>query len=293
MAIASMTGFGSGNAAEGTEQIAVELRSVNGKFCEVKARLPRELSALESVLVKLIKERIGRGNVDALVRRTTPGALAAEPRVNAQLVVAYATALRKTARDAGLSEDLALRDLLPLEGIVQLEDRPPDLASAERALASATSAAVEVLTAVRLREGAALEADLRVRAAAIRRIIGRLSTSAPAALTLFRERLSARVRDIMGEIAVDPARLEQEVVLFADRSDVTEELVRLGTHVSELERLIERHGPVGRQLDFLIQEINREANTTGSKSASAEVAQLVVELKVEIERMREQVQNVE
>src|SRR5579862_6095362 len=116
MAIASMTGFGSGSATEGAEQIAIELRSVNGKFCEVKARLPRELTALEAGFARLIKERVGRGNIDALVRRTTAGVLSAEPRVNAPLLVAYAAAFRKAARDAGLSEDLALRDLLPLEG---------------------------------------------------------------------------------------------------------------------------------------------------------------------------------
>jgi uncharacterized protein (TIGR00255 family) len=293
MPIASMTGFGSGSATDGAEQITIELRSVNAKFCEVKARLPRELAPLESALVKLLKERIARGTIDALVRRTTAGALSAEPQVNTALVNAYTTALRRAARDAGLAEDLALRDLLPLEGIVRLEERPPDVASAERALTAASDTAVAALVTVRRREGAALEVDLRTRAAGIRNLIGRVSTGAPASVAAYRERLAERVKEILGEVNIDPGRLEQEVVLFADRSDVTEELVRLGTHISEMERLLSRDGPVGRQLDFLIQEMHREANTIGSKSASAEIAQIVVELKAEIERMREQVQNVE
>jgi len=293
MAIASMTGFGSGTAVDGAEQITVELRSVNGKFCEVKARLPRELASLEGECVKLIKERLARGSIDAAVRRSPVAGLQALPQVNAELLAAYATALREAARAAGLGAELHIHDLLGLEGVVRLDDRPPDLTSAGRALAAATHAAITALIAVRHREGAALEADLRGRAAGIRRLTGQLELAAPAAVAAFRERLHARIRDLQPEISIDPARLEQEVVLFADRSDVAEELTRLRAHMEELERLLGQTGPVGRQLDFLIQEINREANTTGSKSQATELTRLVVELKTEIERIREQVQNVE
>ena len=293
MSIASMTGFGGGSAAVGAEQIAVELRSVNGKFCEVKARLPRELAALESDLVKQVKDRIGRGNVDVLVKRTAALGLDAMPQVDGPLLAAYWKALKDAARQADMKDDISVRDLLALQGVVRLEERGPDLAAAGKALAAAMETALNALIVVRQREGASLETDLRGRAAHIRKLVGQLARAAPAAVASFRERLQQRIRDLAPDIAIDPARLEQEVVLFADRSDVAEELTRLATHVDELERLLSQAGPIGRQLDFLIQEINREANTTGSKSQSTELARLVVELKTEIERLREQVQNVE
>lgn len=293
MGIASMTGFGGGSATVAGEEISVELKSVNGKFCEVKARLPRELASLELDLVKQIKARIARGNIDASVRRTSREALQVVPRINAPLIAAYSTSLRQAAADAGLPSDLSLRDLLALEGVVSLEERPADLASSAKALTAATESALAALVVVRQREGASLAADLQARAAHIREIVGALARLAPATVAAFRERLRARIQEISGGVALDPGRLEQEVILFAERSDVAEELTRLATHADELDRLLRETVPVGRQLDFLIQEINREANTTGSKSQATELAKLVVELKTEIERMREQVQNVE
>jgi uncharacterized protein (TIGR00255 family) len=293
MGIASMTGFGSGSATEAGEQIAVELKTVNGKFCEVKARLPRELASLEIDLVKQIKARLARGNVDASVRRTSTEALQVVPKINAPLIAAYAGSLKRAAEEAGLSSDLSLKDLLGLEGVVSLEERSADLAASTKALTAATELALSGLLAVRQREGAALAADLRARTAHIREIIAELSKRAPATVAAFRDRLRARIQEIAAGAPVDPGRLEQEVILFAERSDVAEELTRLTAHIDELDRLLTESVPVGRQLDFLIQEINREANTTGSKSQSTDLAKLVVELKTEIERMREQVQNVE
>lgn len=293
MAIASMTGFGSATATEGAEQISVELRSVNGKFCEVKARLPRELASLEAELIRLVKERIGRGNVDAAVRRSATVGMDVVPRVDGALIAAYVGALKEAAQRAGIRDDVAVSDLLMLQGVVRLEERPPDLVAAGKALTSAVTSAVTALLAVRQREGAALETDLRTRAERLRQLVGQLRTAAPAAVASFRERLHTRIRELAPDISIDPARLEQEVVIFADRSDVAEELTRLAAHLDELERLFSQPGPVGRQLDFLLQEINREVNTTGSKSQSTELARIVVELKTELERLREQVQNVE
>jgi uncharacterized protein (TIGR00255 family) len=288
-----MTGFGSAASTEGGEQISVELRSVNGKFCEVKPRLPRELASLEADLVRLVKERVGRGNVDAMVRRSATAGSDVVPRIDEGLIAAYVGALKDAAQRAGIRDDVGLRDLLTLQGVVRLEERPPDLAAAGKALASAVSGAVSGLLSVRQREGAALEADLRARSERMRLLLGQLREAAPAAVATFRERLHTRIRELAPDISVDPARLEQEVVIFADRSDVAEELTRLAAHLDELERLFAQPGPVGRQLDFLLQEINREVNTTGSKSQSSDLARIVVELKTELERLREQVQNVE
>lgn len=293
MGIASMTGFGAGRCVEGTEEISVELKSVNGKFCEVKARLPREFAAFESVIVRAVKERVARGNVDVFVRRSSPEGLVSEPKVDAALVAAYAVKLKQAARDAGIDDALGIRDLLPLDGIATLTERTPDLEASQRALTVALAQGLDALLEVREREGAALHADLTMRVVLMRGLVSRVAELAPAAAGAFRERLRQRVKDIAPDLALDPARLEQEVIVYADRSDIAEEITRLDAHLAELDRLLEEDEPVGRRLDFLLQEVNREINTTGSKSQSTDVARLVVELKAESERLREQVQNVE
>jgi len=292
MAIASMTGFGAGTATAGTEEVSVEIRSVNGKYCEVKARLPRELSSLEGDAVRQVKERLARGNVDVFVRRTST-APASTPVVDAALVAAYAEASARAAKTAGIRDDLGIRDLLVLEGVVRLEERAPDPDAVSQALRAALGAALDALVASRRREGAALEADLRARARTLRELATKAAEAAPAAVEVFRERLHARVREVAGEPGVDPDRVAQEVVLYADRTDVAEELTRLVAHFDELDRVLAGAGAVGRRLDFLLQEVNREVNTIGSKSQSTDMARIVVEMKTELERVREQVQNVE
>lgn len=292
MTVSSMTGFGAATAADGAEQVAVELRSVNGKFCEVKARLPRELAALESELVKFVKDRVARGNVELFVRRTTPGAVAS-PRVDAAALEVLARSLRDAATAAGLDARVSLADLVAVPGIVKVEEAAPDVEAAARACRAAIAGALARLFEARAREGAALEADLRGRIATMRALWSEVARLAPASVEAYRERLRMRIGELAKDLTIDPARLEQEVVLFADRTDVAEEVTRLEAHFAEFERLLSQPGPVGRQLDFLLQEMNREVNTTGSKSQSAALARLVIELKAELERVREQVQNVE
>lgn len=293
MGMASMTGFGAARCVDGAEEISVELKSVNGKFCEVKARLPRELAAFETQVVRTVKERLARGNVDVFVRRSSPEGLVSEPKVDAALMTAYARQLKQAAANAGIDDALGIRDLLSLEGVVSLAERAPDLEASQRAMTAALAQALDALVDVRKREGAALRGDLVARVALLRDLVRRVAELAPAAADAYRERLKQRVKDIAPELALDPARLEQEVVVYADRSDVAEEITRLDAHLDELTRLLDADEPVGRRLDFLLQEINREINTTGSKSQSTEVSRLVVELKAESERLREQVQNVE
>lgn len=292
MSVSSMTGFGAGTGVDGSEQVSVELRSVNGKFCEVKPRLPRELAALEGEIVRVVKERVARGNVEVFVRRTSPGAVPA-PRVDVAALEALARSLEQAASAIGLDGRVSLADLVGVPGIVKVEEAPADVESASRAVNAALVEAAGRLQETRRREGAALEADLRARLAAIRTHRGELARLVPQSVEAYRARLEARVAELAKGVEVDPARLAQEVVLFADRTDVAEEMTRLDAHLVEFERLLAQPGPVGRQLDFLMQEINREVNTTGSKSQSAEVARTVVELKAELERIREQVQNVE
>lgn len=288
-----MTGFGSGRASAGAEEVTVELRAVNGKFGEVKPRFPRELLSLEGEAIRQVKERVSRGTVELTVRRGGTGAAQLEPRVDEALAALYAARFRALQQRLGLAGEVSIADVAGAEGVVTVTERAPDVEAAGRALTLAIDQAVRELVAMREREGAALHEDLRKRLAVVDELVDRLAAQAPASVEHYRVRLSERIRDLLGDTTVDAQRVAHEVALFADRSDVTEELTRLRSHLVQFRRLIDADEPAGRRLDFLVQEMNREVNTAGSKSQWSDSAALVVELKSELERIREQVQNVE
>jgi uncharacterized protein (TIGR00255 family) len=290
--IRSMTGFGAGRAAQGGEDVDVEARSVNHKFCEVKVRLPRELAALETEISRTVKDRLARGGVEVTLRRGSGrGALA--PRVDVALAEAYARAFGEIRTRLGLPGEVGLADVLQAEGVVSLEERAVDGESARTAVAAALGQALSGLEAMRSREGEALARDLEGRLAELGVLVGRVEVLAPQSIDHYRARLQERIQEVARGFIPDPARLAQEVALFADRMDVSEEITRLRSHLSQTHALVCGDEPAGRKMEFLVQEMHREANTIGSKSQSAEIATLVVALKAEIERMREQVQNVE
>jgi uncharacterized protein (TIGR00255 family) len=288
-----MTGFGAGRGEAGGEAVSVELRAVNGKFCEVKPRLPRELSALEPELVKTIKSRVSRGVIDAFVRRESGGPRGSSPRVDLALAAEYAKALRELKDALGLAGEATVQDIAAMEGVLSLGESAADLESAGAALQQALSAAIEALDQMRRREGEALARDLGARLDTIEKAAAEVGRLAPLQVEALRDRLTARIAEITRGGPLDPARLAQEVALFADRTDVAEELTRLSSHLAQARGLIASQAPAGRKLEFLVQELNREINTIGSKSQHAGIASTVVDLKAELERIREQVQNVE
>jgi uncharacterized protein (TIGR00255 family) len=288
-----MTGFGAGRGEAGGETVSVELRTVNAKFCEVKARLPRELASLELELVKTIKARISRGAVDVFVRRETGSVRGPVPRADLALAAAYAKAFRDLKDSLGLAGEPTVQDLAGLDGVISLGEEAPDLQSAASALQRAVAAAIEALDVMRRREGEALARDLAARLEKLESGAREVTRLAPLQVEAVRERLAARIAELTRGVPLDPSRLAQEVALFADRTDVAEELTRLGSHVNQARGLIRSEAPAGRKLEFLVQELNREINTIGSKSQQAAIATAVVELKAELERIREQVQNVE
>ncbi|MFT3915528.1 MAG: YicC/YloC family endoribonuclease [Anaeromyxobacteraceae bacterium] len=290
--IRSMTGFGAGRASASGEDIDVEVRSVNHKFCEVKARLPRELSALEVDVVRAVKDRLARGGVEVAVRRGGAAASFA-PRVDAALAESYARAFAEIQARLSLPGHVTLSEIIAADGVVRLEEREVDVDGAREALRRALATALEALVAMRAREGEALSRDLASRLDVVDAAVVRIDELVPRSVEHHRARLAERVAELARGVTVDPARLAQEVALFADRTDVTEEVTRLRSHLGQARALLGSAEPAGRKLDFIVQEMHREANTIGSKSQSAEIAGLVVTLKAEIERMREQVQNVE
>lgn len=290
--IQSMTGFGAGRAKVGDEEISVEIRSVNHKFCEVKARLPAELAAGEADLARQIKEAVRRGALEVSVKRS-PGRASVVPRVDLELARAYVSAVAEAARELGLAQNLGAAELAQVEGLVSLEARALDLASAREAQRLAAQEALRALHAMREKEGASLAQDLLARVQALREGARVLASLSPKSVEDYRKRLAERIAELSRGVAVDPQRLAQEVALFADRVDIAEELTRLASHLDQLEAMVHSSEPAGRRMDFLVQEIHREVNTAGSKSQSAEIAQRIVALKAEVERIREQVQNVE
>ncbi|HEY1332862.1 MAG TPA: YicC/YloC family endoribonuclease [Myxococcaceae bacterium] len=289
----SMTGFGTGRSRAGDEEISVEVRAVNHKHLEVKVRLPRELAALEAAVVKAVRAHCVRGAVDVAVRRSAGTVTGAVPVVDAAMARAWREALRTVARAAELADTPTAAQISSQPGVVRMEEPVTDLAHAEGALDRALADALAALVAMREREGKALEADLSARVQRVATLSSEVATLAPRTAEAYRERLQERVAELLKGAPVDEARLVQEVALFAERTDVAEEATRLQAHLGAFRGFLASSEPAGRRMDFLVQEMHREVNTTGSKSQSTEISTRIVELKAELERIREQVQNVE
>jgi uncharacterized protein (TIGR00255 family) len=289
----SMTGFGAGQATVGAEALAVELRSVNHKFCEVKVRLPRELAALEAPVQKLVKDRLARGAVDVSVRRATKSTAGLVPQVDLALAREYRRAYAELAKALELPDTTSLRDIAQQVNVIRLEEPSVNLEDAQKAAEVATLAALEALTRMRWVEGQALHADLVARLDLVAKLVDEVKALAPAAVESYRERLAERIAELSRGVPVDPQRLAQEVAFFAERTDVAEEMTRLASHLEQFRGLLASQTPAGRKMDFLVQEMHREVNTTGSKSQHADISARVMQLKAELERIREQVQNVE
>lgn len=297
----SMTGFGEAEAVVLGRRTRIELRSINHRYLEIRCRLPRTLSSLEARLTAMIKERVQRGKVDLVVTlEETVDAQGLGPMIDVNLARAYWADIEHLAQALGMTRpqpDLAL--LLGLPDVVRLEES--DAAHGEAVwsqLAPALAQALERFAATRRAEGQALGEDLLRRTELLQQLLERVRARAPQALRHHQQKLRERVTRLLehtGGGRPDEARLAQELALLADRLDIEEELTRLDHHLSSLGRALsgEEPGPLGRRLDFLVQELMREVNTIGAKANDALIADLVVGMKSELERIREQVQNLE
>jgi uncharacterized protein (TIGR00255 family) len=291
--LASMTGYGRGEARGARIAVVAEARSVNHRFFETSLKLPRGLTSHEPDLRRLVQGRVARGRVDVTVTvRRTP---AAQPgiKTDVALGLAYVRGARQLGESAGLASELSVGDLLRLPGVVTAEDSEEDDGEGAVLLKSAASEALDELCRMRQTEGAALARDLGTHLEALALWVRGVERLLPAALERIQTRLRDRVQAILGETPVDPGRLAQEVATWAARSDVAEELARLGSHLAQFRGLLVGGGAVGRPLDFLAQELHREVNTIASKADDAELVARVLEARTLVERIREQVQNVE
>ncbi|MCK6445156.1 MAG: YicC family protein [Planctomycetes bacterium] len=291
----SMTGFGAAQtaAARGGATLRVEVRAVNHKFLQVKVRLPQDLSFLESEVEELVRKRLERGAVQLNVFASGPSGVETVAIDHARLA-SYRKELTKLAKELALDESVKLDTLLGLPGVVGTGVDASALKRREKEVLALVERALDALGEMREVEGKALAKDLAKHASEIQKLVARIEKRMPEVVLAHREALTKRVAELLGPAQkLDPADLAREVALLADKLDVAEELSRLESHLAQLAAITKKDGPVGRQLDFLVQEIFRETNTIGSKCSDASVAHAVVELKTLIERLREQVQNVE
>jgi uncharacterized protein (TIGR00255 family) len=287
-----MTGFGFGDAPFAGGRFSVEIRSANQRFLDVRARLPPELSHFTMFVEQVVRERVRRGRVDLVVRAEgLAGATAVLDRERARSALAALASLRD---EMAPGAELPLSLLVAVPGLFTIAE--PEAEALRAALRSAVEAAIAAMDGMLRREGDALAADLRARAVRVGELLAEVRQRAEALPSLAKKRLEERLARLKSstDVPVDGARLEAELLLFADRSDVTEEVTRLASHVDQfLHTLGEKSEPVGRKLDFLLQEMLREAHTIAAKAQDSKVSEQIVAFKVELERLREQVQNIE
>lgn len=290
-----MTGYGRGESVQDGFKITVELSSVNRRQGEISLYLPRELEALESRIRDEVNRRIARGRLTGKVSlQSGNGSWQGKVKLNAALARAYARELSRLAKDLKLSDRITLEVLVRAPGVLQADESPSDAEAFWPAVEKALKKALDALVRMREREGTHLAKDLQQRIAGLRKSVERVQKQAPEVLKRYEQHLRERIKNAGLETpGLDDERLLKEVVYFADRSDISEELTRLQSHFQQFDDCLKSKEPVGRTLDFLAQEMNREVNTIGSKANDSLISREIVNLKAELEKFREQVQNVE
>jgi len=289
----SMTGFGAAEATTSLSRYAVEMRSVNHRFCEIVVRLPREFAALEDQVRAIVQGRVLRGRVDVAIIRQDHGKRTRAVKADLDLATAYASALNDLKHALSISAPLDLSTLVSLPDLIRIEEQKEDLEVSWAALSAGVADAVERLVAMRDTEGARLAADLARRVERLDEHIAAIEARAPSVVGEYHARLVRRVQELTDGVSVDPSRLATEIAMFADRTDVTEEITRFRSHLVQFQSTLNADGAVGRTLEFIVQELGREANTIGSKANDLAITRRVIAMKGELESLREQIQNVE
>ena len=295
--IKSMTGFGRGEYADETGKVTVEIRAVNHRYLDISVKMPRRYSFAEEAIKAAIKEKLSRGKVEVNVSIDNAGKSDSDVKLDADLAAKYYDAL-STLRDSfefGEESKVSLSLLARMPDVIKTSAAEEDEETMTQRLVSATRKAAEDICAMRETEGAKLAADLEARADIVSDIRTRIEKRAPEIEKEYAAKFKARVEELLdGVYEVPEERIALEAAIFADKANITEELVRLDSHVSQLRAFLKTDGEaIGKKIDFLIQEMNREANTIGSKSNDREITSMMLDLKAEIEKIREQVQNIE
>ena len=289
----SMTGYGSAKGSVEGQEITVELKSVNNRYLDCSVRLPRNFLFAEDTVKQAVSVGVSRGKVDVFVSAQASQDSGTVVSVNEELARGYRDAVARIAETLGLESGLNAFSLARFPDVLTVERRELDKDKAAAALSEITAKAVEEFNAMREREGERLRRDMLGKLETIEGLVSVVEERSPQTVKEYRERLEARLRDILADRSLDEQRVITEAAIFADRTAVDEETVRLRSHIAQFRTMLEEGSPIGRKMDFLVQEFNRESNTFGSKCSDASLAKVVVDLKSEIEKIREQLQNVE
>lgn len=287
----SMTGYGCGEAATPDSRVTVEVKTTNHRFRDIVIRIPRTYTCFEDPVRHLVQEVIARGRVEVHVAIEESGSKNVAVNVDKELAMAYYKNLEDLRVFLGLEDPVRLDNIICQPGVLVTSEVATDVQKIWPLIEEATRQALKQLVQMRETEGQGLKGDIRERLDHVRKACAAIEEEAPQVIEFYRKRLYERLNDV--SVVVDPSRLVGEITLYAERSDITEELVRLKGHITRTEETLDADGPVGRQLDFLFQEMFRELNTIGNKAQNLKISQLVVEAKGELEKMREQVQNLE
>ncbi|MDM8237878.1 YicC/YloC family endoribonuclease [Pseudoflavonifractor phocaeensis] len=291
--VKSMTGYGRAEDTLNGCTITVELRSVNNRYLDCNVRMPRLYLFAEETIKSRVQNTISRGKVDVFVTLDSTGGEQVQVSVNQPLADGYYAALTQLAERYGLSKDISVSLLSRFPDVLLAEKAEEDVEQRAQDICAVLDRALADFDQMRTREGARLEADVLSRAARIEELVGLVEERSPQTVAEYRAKLEARMNEVLSNTQLDPARILTEAAIFADKVAVDEETVRLRSHIGQLRHMLEQGGATGRKLDFLIQEFNREANTIGSKCSDIDIARHVVDIKAEIEKIREQVQNIE
>ena len=289
----SMTGYGSAKGSVEGQEITVELKSVNNRYLDCSVRRPRNSLFAEDTVKQAVSAGVSRGKVDVFVSAQASQDSGTVVSVNEELARGYRDAVAHIAETLGLESGLNAFSLARFPDVLTVERRELDKDKAAAALSEITAKAVEEFNAMREREGERLRRDMLGKLETIEGLVSVVEERSPQTVKEYRERLEARLRDILADRSLDEQRVITEAAIFADRTAVDEETVRLRSHIAQFRTMLEEGSPIGRKMDFLVQEFNRESNTIGSKCSDASLAKVVVDLKSEIEKIREQLQNVE
>jgi uncharacterized protein (TIGR00255 family) len=291
--ISSMTGYGRAELVREDVKASVEISSVNNRFCEIQFRLPKFVSSLESKLKETILSSITRGKISYTLSWEESLPIATYAKLNEEAADVYKSIIAQLKEKYNLSGDITVDHFLSLPDLIKVEKEEYDLDKAWGVVRQVTLTALEEFNSMRKSEGSRLASDLKQRIHNLEGTISEIEELTPLNVNNYRKKLTARISELLADVMVDMQRIEQEVALMAEKCDVTEELVRFKSHNQQFLTALKEGGPVGKRLTFLLQEMNREANTIGAKASDARISQKVIFLKEEIEKIREQVQNIE
>ena len=291
--IKSMTGYGGAKGEVKNILVSAELKSVNNRHLDTSVRLPKSCLFAEEAVRGMVKDAITRGKVDVFISVDTSHADEVIIAVNEPLAAAYVRAAHEVFDKFGVTDDLTASKLLRMPEVISTERSDTDKDDVLEAVGTVLREAIAQFDEMRSREGNKLCSDICEKLEAIEQMVGIVEMRSPETVKEYREKLLARMTEVLGEAGVDEARILQEAAVYADKVAVDEETVRLRSHIAQFRQMLEGGSPVGRKLDFLVQEMNREINTTGSKCADSEIANTVIAMKAELEKIREQIQNIE